>query len=53
MNFTFVLQKTFFNAENYCIANKARLADVRSKGEHEFIKTLTGGSASWLGKYDK
>ena len=32
---------------------KARLADIRSAGEHEFVYSLTKDSKAWLGKLSK
>ena len=39
-------------AAMYFFCPKARLADIRSTGENEFIKSITGGTAAWLGGTD-
>ena len=36
---------------HFCM--KARLADIRSAGEHEFVYSLTKDSKAWLGKLSK
>ena len=37
---------------NIFVLSKARLADIRSTRENEFVKSITGGTAAWLGATD-